>query len=276
VTTIYAVTVTDGCGVGIAETIIVTVEATVLELEMSPNQLICPGDSAELYVIATEGLGNYTYYWMHSAETTPDVTVSPNITTSYIVSVQDACQTYSIEGTTEVEVIRPNADFVILTNDPMENLPVSFFQTTENGVSQYWDFGNGDNSTDHSPNTTYDPWGWYEVTLIAYNEIGCSDTAYKQIFIKPEFYFFAPNAFTPDGNRFNTTYGVSVIGAIEFEFQIFNRWGELIYQTTDQYFKWDGTFNNVPIQDGVLVYKAIAVDREDQLHEYTGSIVIIR
>ncbi|MEO9532384.1 MAG: choice-of-anchor L domain-containing protein [Crocinitomicaceae bacterium] len=276
VTTVYTVTVTDGCGVEISETVTVTVEASVLELEMSPDQLICPGDSADIWVVATEGLGDYTYYWMHSGETTSDVTVSPNITTTYTVSVEDACHTYDIQGSTTVEVVRPNANFEILTDEPMENLPVSFFQTTTNGVSQYWDFGNGDFSTDHSPNTTYNPWGWYEVTLIAYNEIGCSDTAVKPIYIKPEFYFYAPNAFTPDGNRLNNTYGISVIGAIDFEFQIFNRWGELIYQTTDRYFKWDGTYLDLPVQDGVLVYKARVVDREEQIHEFTGSIVIIR
>ncbi|NOQ73811.1 MAG: T9SS type B sorting domain-containing protein [Crocinitomix sp.] len=276
VTTTYTLVITDGCGTVLTKEITVTVIASVLELEMSPDQLVCPGDTANIWVIATEGLGDYTYYWMHSGETTADVDVTPNYTTSYTVSVEDACHTYSVEGTTTVEVVRPDANFNILSNDPMENLLVSFQNTTVGGVTWDWDLGNGDVSNLHSPSSTYSPWGWYEVTLIAYNEIGCSDTVTKPLYIKPEFYFYAPNAFTPDDGRFNNYYGVSVIGAIDFKFQIFNRWGELIYQTTDQYFKWDGTYNGHNVPDDVVVYKVQITDREYQIYEYEGMITILR
>lgn len=276
VTTTYTLVITDGCGTELTKEITVTVIASVLELEMSPDQLICPGDTANIWVIATEGLGDYTYYWMHSGETTPDVDVNPNYTTTYTVSVEDACHTYSIEGITTVEVVRPDANFNILSNDPMENLLVSFQNTSVGGVTWDWDLGNGDVSNLHSPSSTYSPWGWYEITLIAYNEIGCSDTVTKPLYVKPEFYFYAPNAFTPDDGRFNNYYGVSVIGATDFRFQIFNRWGELIYETTDQYFKWDGTYNGHNVPDDVVVYKVQITDREYQIYEYEGMITILR
>jgi gliding motility-associated-like protein len=276
VTTTYTLVITDGCGTELTKDITVTVIASVLELEMSPEQLICPGDTANIWVIATEGLGDYTYYWTHSGETTPDVDVTPNYTTTYTVSVEDACHTYSIEGMTTVEVVRPDANFNILSNDPMEGLLVSFQNTTVGGVTWDWDLGNGDVSNLHSPSSTYNPWGWYEITLIAYNEIGCSDTVTKPLYVKPEFYFYAPNAFTPDDGRFNNYYGVSVIGATEFRFQIFNRWGELIYETTDQYFKWDGTYNGHNVPDDVVVYKVQITDREYQIHDYEGMITILR
>ena len=275
-TTTYVLSVTDGCGSVISRDIIVTVIASVLQLEMSPDQLICPGDSAELLVIATEGLGDYTYYWLHSGETTSDVIVYPNETTTYTVSVEDACHTYDIKGITTVEVVRPKANFEILTRDPMENLLVSFQNTSIGGVTWDWDLGNGESSTLNSPTSTYNPWGTYEITLIAYNEIGCSDTVSKWLYVKPEFYFYAPNAFTPDDGRFNNSYAVSVIGAVQFEFQIFNRWGELIYQTTDQYFKWDGTYNGHLVPDDVVVYKVKITDREYIVHDYEGMITILR
>ena len=243
---------------------------------MSPDQLICPGDTAEIWVVASEGLGNYTYYWFHSAETTSNVFVSPNYTKTYTVSVEDDCHTYDIQGQTTVKVVRPHANFNVLSSDPMEGLLVSYQNLTEGGVTYYWDLGNGVNSTLHSPGTSYLDWGWYDVTLIAYNEIGCTDTITKPIYIKPEFYFYAPNAFTPDGNRFNNTYGVSVIGATDFLFQIYNRWGELIYQTTDKYFQWNGDYRASGIADDVLIYKAIITDREAMKHEYEGTITILR
>ena len=245
-------------------------------MAITPDQLICPGDTASITVTASQGLGNYTYYWFHSGETTSSIEVSPDYTSSYTVSVEDDCHTYDVQASTVVNVVRPNANFNVLTEDPMEGLLVGFQNTTEGGATYYWDMGNGETSSDHSATATYNPWGWYDVTLIAYNEIGCTDTITKPIYIKPEFYFYAPNAFTPDGNRFNNTYEVSMIGAIEIEFQIFNRWGELVYQTNDLYFQWDGTYKDNLVQDEVLVYKAVVMDREEQLHEYSGTITILR
>lgn len=276
VTTTYTIRVQDGCGNIIEEMVTVTVIASILELEMSSDQLICPGDEANIWVIATDGLGDYTYIWEHSGETTPDVTVSPNNTTTYTVFVQDACATYSIEGETTVEVVRPLANFEILTDDPMVDLLVSFKNTSVDGVTWDWDLGNGDFSNDHSPTSVYNPSGWYEITLIAYNEIGCSDTVTKPLYVKPEFYVYAPNAFTPDDGRFNNEYSVSVIGAIQFEFQIFNRWGEMIYYTTDHYFSWDGTYNGHLVSDNVLVYRMTVTDRQYEIHEYEGTITILR
>ena len=276
VTTTYTVAITDGCGVAIEKDITVTVIASVLELQMSPDQLICPGDSADLWVIATEGLGNYTYDWLHSGETTDEVTVWPNNTTTYTVSVEDDCHTYSIEDVTTVEVIRPTANFNILSTLTMEDLLVSFQNTSLGAETYWWDLGNTETSDLHSPSTVYQDAGWYDVTLIAYNEIGCADTISKPIYIKPEFYFYAPNAFTPDGNRFNNAYEVSVIGATDFTFQIFNRWGELVFETTDPYFQWDGTYNNGMVLDDVYVWKAKIRDRENNDHVYEGTVTVLR
>jgi gliding motility-associated-like protein len=276
VTTTYSVTISDGCGAEISNDITITVIASVLELNMTPEQLICPGDTATIGVEASEGLGEYTYYWVHSAETDPYVDVHPLTTTTYFVSVEDACHTYDIVGETTVKVIQPRASFNVLSNEPMEGLPVSFFNTSTGSVAWDWDMGNGELSNMHSPSTTYDPWGWYDIELIAYNEIGCADTARKAVYVKPEFYFYAPNAFTPDGNRFNNVYEVSVIGATEFEFLIFNRWGELIYESYDPYFRWEGDYNGVIIQDQVLVYKAQIKDLEGNMHLFEGIITLLK
>jgi gliding motility-associated-like protein len=267
---------TDGCGTPIQHDITDHVIASVLELAMSPDQLICPGDTANIFVVASEGLGNYTYYWHHSGETIPSVYVSPNYTRTYKISVEDDCHTYHIDGVTTVNVVRPTANFDVLTREPMVDLPVSFRNTSVDGVNWFWDLDNGLTSDMHSPVTTYGHWGWYDVTLIAYNEIGCTDTVTKPVYIKPEFYFYAPNSFTPDGDRFNNVYEVSVIGATDFLFQIFDRWGQLVYETTDMYFQWDGTYKGEILADAVFVYKARVVDREKFPHTYEGHIVVLR
>lgn len=272
----YTVKAIDGCNQVIEKDILFTVITPVLTIEMSPTQLVCPYDPTEISVEAFGGLGDFTYLWEHSGETQPAVIVTPNESTTYSVAVQDGCLTYYIYGETTVNVIKPTANFNVLSSNPMENLPVSFQNTSDGSVAWEWDFNNGDYSEKHSPNTTYTDWGIQNVELVAINEIGCKDTIVKQIYIKPEFHFYAPNAFTPDGNRFNNTYSVSTLGAKSLEFYIFNRWGELIYYSTDKYFEWDGTYNGEITPDETYTYKAIVTDRESTEHEYYGTITLLK
>jgi len=276
VTTTYRVEVTDGCGAVTTKDVLFTVTTPVLQLEMSPEQLICPGDSTEIFVTASSGLGDYTYYWHYSAETTSNVMVGPSVTTNYTVSVEDGCHTYHVDGTTKVKVIRPHASFSVLTNNAMVGLPVYFQNHSDGSVAWNWTFDNHDSSTSNAPNTTFDLWGWHEVRLVAINEIGCTDTLLKTIYIKPEIYFYAPNTFTPDANTFNSTYKVSVIGAKEFDFMIFNRWGDLIYQTSDIYFEWDGSYRGNLSPDGSYVYRVKITDKEGYIHHHFGTINLLR
>ena len=274
--TSYMVKVTDGCGTTIDKEIQFTVLTPLLTLTMSPDQLVCPGDSAVIWTQADGGLGDFTYYWHHSGQTAASVVVKPQNSTVYTVSVEDGCHTYSVDGQTTVNVVRPHASFNVLTNEPMEGLAVSFQNTSDGSVNWEWNFGNHDFSTMHSPNTIYSDWGWYDVELIAINEIGCTDTLNRTIYIKPEFYFYAPNAFTPDGDLFNNVYSISAIGVKEFDFMIFNRWGELIYQTSDIYFEWGGSYKGKMVPDEALVYRTKVTDLEGFVHEYFGTITILK
>ncbi len=172
--------------------------------------------------------------------------------------------------------MRPYASFNVISSDPVEGEEVLFQNNSDAAVSWEWDFSNGETSVRYEPSTSYDTWGWQKVTLVATNEIGCTDTLYRMIYIKPEFYFYAPNAFTPDVDAINKTYSVSVTGAKEMEFYIYTRWGELIYQTTDIYFNWDGSYKGSIVQDGVLVYRAKVTDLENVVHELFGTITVLK
>ena len=276
ITTNYTVEVVDGCGAITNKDVLYTVTTPVLKIEMAPEQLICPGDSAIVFVNASSGLGNYTYYWHHSAETISSIYVKPNRTTNYTVSVEDGCHTYHIDGVSKVKVVRPHASFSVLSQNAMVGLPVYFQNHSDGSVAWNWVFDNRESSTSNAPNTTFDVWGWHEVRLVAINEIGCTDTLRKTIYIKPEYYFYAPNAFTPDSDPLNSVYKVSVIGAKAFDFMIFNRWGDLIYQTSDIYFEWNGTYmgNNSP--DGAYVYRVKITDKEGYIHHHFGTINLLR
>jgi gliding motility-associated-like protein len=89
--------------------------------------------------------------------------------------------------------------------------------------------------------------------LIYTDVFGCIDTITKQISIG--YVLYIPNTFTPDGNRFNNTFFAKSINIQVIEFEIFNRWGELVFYSTDTEFDWDGTYNGKDCPDGTYVYR---------------------
>jgi gliding motility-associated-like protein len=272
----YIVQITDQCGLASSDTIAIDVITPLMVPTVPTDIRACPFDTSDIWVTITGGLPPFEYYWPHSAETTNLVTVYPGWTTSYTVVVQDACATYEIEAHPQVTVVKPIADFSVLSSSQMENLPLFYANNSTGGVSWWWDLGNGETSTQFAPGTTYSEDGIYTVTLIATNDIGCTDTAIKEIRIKPEFYFYAPNAFTPNGDSYNNFYSVSVIGAQEFTFYVYNRWGEQIYFTDDVNFQWDGTFHDILVSDGVYIYKSRVFGEDGEVRTFNGHISVLK
>ncbi len=198
----YLITVTDNCGNTIQDSISYTILSPPLVLQMNGPFQICPGDSVDLLVSATGGYGNYYYNWSTSA-TTPQITVAPQNTTSYFVQVSDECQTFSVTAVALVQVVKPLANFYIMSQDPMQGLPVQFENASYNAWSYTWAFGDGDGSFLVNPIHTYTQPGSYEITLIATNQEGCIDSITKWIEIAPERFIYLPNSFTPDGDGLN-------------------------------------------------------------------------
>ncbi|MGB0915118.1 MAG: choice-of-anchor L domain-containing protein, partial [Crocinitomicaceae bacterium] len=205
-TTTYTVEVTDFCGATVSEDIVYTILSPPLVLTMSPTVEICPGDSIQISVSSVGGYGQHFYNWLHSGETTSVIWVKPNQTTTYTVSVSDECQTFTVEGSTEVVVVKPTADFESTSNVFFHDLPITFQNNSINASTYEWEFGDGQNSTLVHPSNTYDDPGLYYITLIAIDDKGCRDTIVKPINIEEEWFIYIPNTFTPDGDDYNQTF----------------------------------------------------------------------
>jgi gliding motility-associated-like protein len=245
--------VTDNCGAFESTSFTYTVLNTVLIPAINTTEKVCPGDAVELISSASFGFGNYSFFWPHSGETSSNVIVNPLVTTTYTVNVSDECQTYSIPISTTVEVNQPRADFSFRADDFNMGQQINFNNSSVDGVSFIWDLGNGSFSTEENPITSYDDIGIYDVTLIYTDVFGCIDTITKQISIG--YVLYIPNTFTPDGNRFNNTFFAKSINIQVIEIEIFNRWGELVFYSTDTEFDWDGTYNGKDCPDGTYVYR---------------------
>jgi gliding motility-associated-like protein len=278
-TTSYQVTVTDVCGAEVSGFVTITILSPPLIVDLTPETEICPGESIELVASPSGGFGDYYYLWPHSGETTASVIVTPEQTTSYTVVVRDDCNTFEVKETTTVFIVKPEADFLIISEPLFIGLPVTFQNLTNNGVFYDWRFGDGNFSTAIHPNNIYDEPGDYEVLLVATDAKGCQDSITKLITIKDEHYIYVPNAFTPDGDRFNNVFYASTVNIVTFNMLIFNRWGELIFESNDPEYGWDGTYNGTRAKDGtyiyVITYQTIN-DDPDTEHVLKGFVTLLK
>ncbi|MEY3238209.1 MAG: hypothetical protein RI883_2310 [Bacteroidota bacterium] len=120
--------------------------------------------------------------------------------------------------------------------------------------------------------------GWHRPMQIATNEFGCSDTSYRELYIEP-FIIYIPNTFTPDGNEFNNDFNAKfALEVLEWEFKIYNRWGELVYTTTDPQYGWDGTFNGKLVQEGVYAYvlRYVSCEKPDAWQMLVGHVNLLK
>ena len=149
-----------------------------------------------------------------------------------------------------------------------------------NTVSYNWILENEIVSTNYIFNETIETEGIHEVTLVVISNEGCVDSVSTWIEIKPYFQLFVPNAFSPNGDGKNETFfpvGLN-INYHEFEFQIFNRWGELIY-TTDSNEPWDGTTQlngQNEVQEDVYIWYIKTVDIDGNRLVKMGHVNLIK
>jgi gliding motility-associated-like protein len=118
--------------------------------------------------------------------------------------------------------------------------------------------------------------GHFYFQLLTVNSFGCRDSADVIITVNPSFAIYFPNAFTPNENGNNDKFIPTGYGIHEFEINIYNRWGELVFRSTDITEGWDGTYKgNLPFKD-VYVYKCKIRDIKGDPHYYMGAIALIQ
>ena len=122
----------------------------------------------------------------------------------------------------------------------------------------------------------------FDISVVHYSN-GCpSPTQFNSITIVqcPELLFFVPNSFTPDGNEHNNSFKWTFTSGFDpynFHVEIYNRWGEMIYESHDPNDYWDGTYANIPCTPGLYNYKVDFKSQKDYgKYEFVGSVNLIR
>jgi PKD repeat protein len=158
----------------------------------------------------------------------------------------------------------PVTDFAAIP-DSIINIPnhtFDFKNLSAGGTVYNWDFGDNQSSSAQAPSHTYADTGTFKVRLTVTNAQGCQSYRIRTVKISgvPQ-YLYVPNAFEPGNARTELqTFGVRATGLAEYRLRIYNKWGQMLYQTTLLNSKgvptqsWDGTINGQPAPQGVYVW----------------------
>ncbi len=182
-------------------------------------------------------------------------------------------------------VPNPTAQFFFSDNPAsvFETTVQAFDKSTADVVSWEWNAPGAMPAQSSFQNPTFvypeNVEGEFPVQLIVTSNYGCTDTLEQILGIVDELLLFAPNTFTPDGDEFNQTWKIKIksLDFGDFNVQIFNRWGDMVWESNDPNIGWDGTYNNLVAPSGTYTWKATltGVKAEDK-SVYTGNINLLR
>ncbi len=204
------------------------------------------------------------------------------------ITSNNGCTTYS-SGNNLVKVNPlPIANstasmFVTDTQEPT----IDFTNLSIGDTSVVWYFDDNDTSSLNNPSYTYQDTGTFLVTTIATNQYKCTDTNTLIIVVEPFYSFDIPNAFTPnpDGGNGGAYDPSSLLNNIfypttefvkKYKMQIFNRWGELIFETNNINIGWDGYYKGVLAQQDVYIWKIEITYIDNKSFSKVGDITLIR
>ncbi len=271
ITTIYTVSITNANGCIYTGMVTVTVN-TALNIQITPDQIICEGDSVQLNVSG----GGTTFSWLPtiglSCSNCPDPIANPPVTITYTVTVSS--------GTcTEIDSVTIIVESVSVTVSADVNIDYGeSTQLNASGANSYqWQPANS-LSADNIANPIASPTVTTTYTVYGSTAGGCLDSATVTVtvFIHP--FIGIANAFTPNGDGQNDEIKVMTANDITLEnYRIYNRWGEKVFETNDIDQGWDGIYKG-EIQDiGIYVYYINATDNTTNTQvELKGNITLLK
>lgn len=179
--------------------------------------------------------------------------------------------------TTVESYANPEANFDYSPDPVFLSNPDVYFSDLSLGnvVAWDWNFGDLGTSNDQHPNHNYTEGGEYQITLFIRDNNGCVDSTSQTLVVLDELMVFIPNAIRPDGDGINDVFRITGTGYTQVAIQIFNRWGERIYES-DNFTQWDATYLGQPVQMGAYVYILTFTDNRGVKNRQSGEVHVIR
>lgn len=239
-----------------------SVNITIFNVFAGPDSIICLNDSVQAFVS-----GGATFSWTPvegvSDPTSASPYLSPEISTSFTVV---ATSQFGCDASADVNIdilTLPVSAFAASFEPSCDGIYAAFQNESENAMTYYWDFGDGNTSQEFEPNHTYNPGQGHIVTLYTYNNDSlCADSTTidfsGQWFGNDTIDLKYGNMFTPNFDGINDCFRPGFDGRFSecYQLQVFSRWGALIFESTGgQDHCWDGyTKGGKPCEEGTYYY----------------------
>lgn len=272
------VTVSDGCSDPAMDSVFITVLPPVQFL-VNTSDLLCFGEEgfAAVEILSS---GDYATTWS-GVETSSIFAPAGSAHLLVITDQQYGC-------TRDTLVLIPNyppvtAAFSFNPNSPCISYDdkdnFTIIDLSVNAVSGQWNFGNG-NTEEYVPGINPQPpfpgSGQFTITLEVENIGGCVSTASAVLCVLPASPIFIPDIFSPNGDGTNDILFVRSHGVESMRFEIYNRWGERVFESTDVRKGWDGMHRGKLSPSGNYYYLLNASMRDGSAVEMKGEIALIR
>jgi gliding motility-associated-like protein len=276
VTQVYALQVWDLCGNLLSDSTTLIVAYDSVRVQVYPDTLICFGDTITVRALPAAGHGQIELLW-NTGAITDSIRVSPPQLAHYWCVATDQCRIADSTYVT-VRVERPIADFTVQGGLWEEDVPIRFEDLSTGPIIGWsWDFGAfGLVSSEQDPVVTYPGPGLHPVQLAIVDTLGCVDTLVRIVPVRPEFNLYLPSAFSPDGDGINEVFGVVGVGIQAFRLRIFDRWGQLVFESEDPAQGWDGTVKGHAPVPGVYPYVFRYLGPSGQTADQFGSVTLVR
>ncbi len=288
-TTVYTVTVTDGCtNPGAIGTVTVTTINLPVVSFISDDTAVCE-DACINFINTSQN--SVSWLWNFGDGNTA---TTANANNCYAADGDyDVTLTIVDNNGCSNSIMLPS--YITIYPNPVANFtlgpqpttildPLICFsdQSSSDVVDWYWNFGDpNDQTTSYDQNTchSYSDTGYYCADLVVHNQNGCMSHAQYCLEIDPYFAIFVPNAFSPNNDGLNDVFAPLMFNVLTegYLMQVFDRWGNLIFETTDIYKSWDGRANggsNIAQVDS-YVWKINLSDYTGKKHKLIGHVSII-
>lgn len=271
----YVVRVTDSAGCIDFDTVSITVIPSIANVSVTPKEInACLGDEVQL-----NATGATQYQWFPYVGLSKDTGSNPILYVSgvnrYIVVGKDELGCTDSDTVLVSALPKPNvkisSEYKLLScNKTDVRLSGSGASTYEWSPAIYCEDSKSATTLVRPPLTT-------TFTLTGTNEFGCESKDTITVFFDDESDLRIPNAFTPNGDGINDRVKpIYTCNFILTEFCIYNRWGNLVFSTTNINQAWDGTFNGVACNSGVFYYYIKGKNNIDKEKLYKGDITLVR
>jgi gliding motility-associated-like protein len=245
-----------------------------IAIEETITDVLCGSAFGSISTTVSGGTGPYTYSWTPNGESTSSLNDLTAGTYALTVTDDAGCsvsESYTIANSTTLPVTVTPTTATIEPGDSVQLLAA--------GAPNYFWSNSGTLSCSDCSSPIASPTSTTTYTVTGTDDFGCIETAQAIIIVEIDCdELFVPTVFSPNGEGPETNNQLCIFGNCisEVRYEVYNRWGEAVFSTTDESKCWDGTYKGEPLQTGIYMYRIYAKLFDGTIVEQSGNLTILK